>query len=225
MKVSILSSFRNSHRTIATYLNRMDDLQALLHSKGHTLNLVLAYGDSKDCTGEILHEECSWRFYAHLIEVNHGGPVFGSVVDRTRFAQLAKVANALRANIPQNTDIVGFVESDLLWQPETMLNLIEGLGPQQILAPMVYNQEGGFYDTWAFRCNGERFQSIRPYHPELKKSNLIEMDSVGSVLFMEANLARKIEFPERNVVVGFCRQARNQGVRIYLDSTLEVRHP
>ncbi len=225
MKVAILSSFRNAHRFIVTYLNRMDELQALLYSKGHALSLVLAYGDSNDCTGEILLEECSWRFYANLIEVNHGGPVFGSVVDRTRFVQLAKVANALRCNIPEDTDVVGFVESDLIWEPETLLNLIEGLGEHQIIAPMVYDQEWGFYDTWAYRCNGERFQKDAPYHSELKKRNLIEMDSVGSVLFMHADLARTIEFPERNVVVGFCRQARNKGAHIYLDSTLEVRHP
>lgn len=206
----------------------MEDLQNLLNEKGDTLTLVLGYGDSSDGTGESLYDECCHRFDGRLIDVSHGGRFYGSMVHPVRFKQLAQIGNTLWGHIPETTDIVGLVESDLIWDSYDIYNLISHLNLSNlpvIITPMVHLQDGRFYDIWAFRKNGTNFRNSKPFHPDIDERRYYELDSAGSVLFMKAGLARQLTWPEEDVVVGFCRQARELGAKIILDSLTEVYHP
>lgn len=211
----------------------MDDFKKLLENQGDELQLILGYGDSNDGTGEALFDECANRFAATLKDVSHGGHNYGSIVHPQRFKQLAFVGNTLWGLIPKDADVVALVESDLIWQGDTLLNLRNHLNLSNlpvILAPMVYHTDMRFYDTWAFRLYGVHFTNHKPYHPalitpEISSRRYYEMDSVGSLMFMQGKLARQLHWPERDVVVGLCRIAKGLGAKIILDSFAEVYHP
>lgn len=200
------------------------------------MQLTLGYGDSTDGTPAALHDECVSRFDANLVDVSHGGVYFGSIVHPVRFKQLAGIANKLYAVIPKGADYVLHVESDLIWQAEVLMSLLNGVealrsidsisSAHTLLAPMIIDAEGRFYDTWAFRLYGTRFFHQKPYHSALEEgTRYYDMDSVGSCFIMNADLASKVFWPDRDVVVGMCNQVNLMHGRIYLDSKLEVYHP
>lgn len=242
MNVSVVSHFRNAVGYLERYFEQMDSLKAALGEQGYELTLVLGYGDSTDGTGIQLYDECVHRFDARLIDVSHGGPYLGSIVHPERFRQLAYVGNKLWKNIPDNADIVGLVESDLIWKAQSFIDLLEflqGLGSvneeiPHLVAPMVMHQrsvgephlDDRFYDRWAFRYNGVQFKNEPPYHKALESSGTyVEMNSVGSFVLMDGKIAKQLCFPEEDVIVGFCRQARLLGARILLDKLTKVYHP
>lgn len=236
MNVVLVSLFRNSQGYIDRYFAQVDKLQTLLKEEGHTLHLNLAYGDSRDDTQQMLHQQCNHRQHVTLLELNHGGKEYGSTVHEERFKNLATVCNALWARLPAESDVILYVESDLIWQGETLVQLVKRhqslcsisaqINQHLILSPMVYTRIGSFYDVWAFRIEGQQFAVDAPYHPALQEEDsFIEMDSVGSVFCMDAPLAFKLVWPEDDVVVGLCRKARRAGARIFLDKTLRVHHP
>lgn len=226
MNVAIVSCFRNAASYIDRYCLQMARLEARLELKGHKLHLILGYGDSNDGTGEILFEQCSRRFACTLMDVSHGGAHYGSIVHADRFKQLAGVYNALWSAIVPDTGVVGLVESDLIWQPYVPLSLILSVKENQIVAPMVYHADGRFYDTYAYRRQGTNFRNERPFHPDLGRESLLEMDSVGSVLFMRYALASRLHWPEEDVVVGLCNMARERySATVLCNTELGVYHP
>ena len=229
MNISIMSYFRNSGNYIQRYCNQVNELQILLSKGGHSLRLVLGYGDSTDGSDEALFESSLNGFDCTLIDVSHGGKYYGSVVDAERFRQLSFIGNRLWRQHRLDSDIVGLVESDLIWSAHSVMSLLNavevGRSPV-IVAPMVLHQSGVFYDTWAFRRGLRNFQERKPYHPALlDDARYLQMDSVGSVFFTQYAFAKDFTFPERDVVVGFCKQAEARGAAIYLDKQTKVYHP
>lgn len=226
MNIAIISAFRNSTSYIARYCDQMEGFKKGLAERGDTLTLVLGYGDSSDGTGEVLYEECCYRLPSLLVGVGHGGHHYGSIVHAERFKQLAFVGNRLWESIPKTADVVGLVESDLVWSPESLLSLTDGLHDDFMVAPMVYDLKGAFYDTWAFRTGGKHFRNQKPYHKALAEpGDVLEMDSVGSVFFIKGGLAQMLYWPEEDVVVGLCRQFRSMGGTIHLHKKIGVYHP
>jgi hypothetical protein len=224
LNVTILSLFRNSTHYLERYFEQMDSLQARLRERGDTLHLILGYGDSIDGTGEALFDECANRFCALLVDVSHGGRHYGSIEHPTRFKQLAYCGNKLLACVPTDADVVGIVESDLIWDANTMVALIDHLAHVPAIAPMIMDGERSFYDGYAFRKNGVRFTKTPPYC-EWLGSDLMQVDSAGSVLFARGNLARKARLTDEQVIVGYCEAIREQGGSIWLDPTRTVYHP
>lgn len=232
MDIVIVSYFHNAEGYVQRYFNQMAALQQCLELRGDTLRLILGYGDCTDNTEKMIREETNEDFMATLVNVSHGGKVFGSVVDRQRFKQLAEIGNKLWAKIPKLADVVGLIESDLTWKPEAILKLIDGvvsledsLSSPILLAPMVKLSDGRFYDTWAFRRDGRNFRNTPPFHPHLRQSaDYVDMTSVGSCIFMRGEIARQLTWPERDVVVGLCAKATDLGVKVMLDTKTEVIH-
>lgn len=228
-----MSHFRNSAGYLSRYIDQMERLQKSLLERHFSLSLVLGYGDSSDKTAELLYEECVHHFDATLVEVSHGGPNYGSVVHPQRFRQLAFIGNKLFSYLPELSDCVGLVESDLIWKPEVLLGLIltwrelqEKLHQQVMIAPLVLHLDERFYDVWAFRKTGLNFTHQPPYHQGLQMNGRwCNMDSVGSLFFLDTGMARSIRWPEQDVVVGFCRQFKQYGGKIFVDKQAKVYHP
>jgi hypothetical protein len=229
MNISIMSYFRDSKSYIERYCNQMNELQILLSKDGHSLRLVLGYGDSIDGSDEALFESALNGFDCAMIDVSHGGKYHGSVVDAERFRQLSFICNRLWRQHRLDSDIIGHVESDLIWSAHSivsLLNAVEVGRSPVIVAPMVLHQSGVFYDTWAFRRGLRNFQQHKPYHPALlEDGRYLEMDSVGSLFFTQYAFAKDLTYPEGDVVVGFCKQAEARGACIYLDKQTKVYHP
>lgn len=227
MNITIISCFRNSTLYIPRYFDQIGALDKLLAARGDWLKLILGYGDSTDGTGEMLLEEAQFSMDALLVDVSHGGPVFGSIENAQRFKQLAYVGNKLLDCVPADADVVGILESDLIWQPETIVSLIERLKYVHAVAPLVMDDLTSFYDVFAFRKDGVRFTKTPPYHEGLDIGNavLIPVDSAGSVLFAHGDLARKARLSDGEAIIGYCKGIYDNGGSIWLDTAQAVQHP
>lgn len=227
MNITICTAHRQSVGHLSRYFEQIEGLQRLLTRRGDLLNLVIGYGDSTDGTAEWLFDYCSYSIGALLIDCTHGGKRFGSVVDAQRFRQLAYVANRMWANIPADSDVVVILDGDLIWDPSTLLALIDDTATYPVVAPMVMDSppKNTFYDVWAFRRSGAQFRKRPPYHPDLPiAGGYLQLDSAGACIAIRGDLARQVRFPEDDVVVGLCRQVYERGGTIFLDTKLKVFH-
>lgn len=233
MNITLCSAFRNSTSYLDRYFTMVATLNHALRIRGENLELVLGEGDSTDNTSDVLRcKVLQWGIPATLVDVSHGGLEFGSFVDPQRFKQLAYVGNCVWSQIPASADVALWCESDLIWSADTLVALIDRLKEYPCVAPMVMHQtdpglyagEGPFFfDTFSYRRNGVRFTNQPPYHPDLN-GDMLQMDSVGSCVVMNAALARRVHFDE-SVIVGICRQIYEMGASVWLDSSLSVYHP
>lgn len=232
VNVTLCSSFRNASSFVGRYQRQAYALAGMLEERRDCLTCVWGEGDSTDDTLYLL--QClAPAFNAEIIDVSHGGQTWGSVVHPDRFKQLAFVANRIWQRIPADADVVIWAESDLTWEASTILALIDDLEQVPCVAPMVmhktnpglYQGDGPFfYDVWGHRRNGMRFTNEPPYHADLN-GGLLEMDSVGSCVAMNAGLARHLTWPEEDCIVGLCRKAREYGASIWCNSGLAIFHP
>lgn len=229
MNVVICSAFRNASGYIDRYFEQIYELERLLFLRGDCLSLVLGYGDSTDNTGTLLFEQTSGGIGARLIDVSHGGQAFGSIVNAERFRQLAYVGNKILANVPfADADAVIWLESDLIWEPCVIVELLNHLQWHACVAPMIMDSPPAntFYDTWAFRRGGICFVKQSPYHAGMMGGDhMVEMDSVGSCVVMRADAIRGVIVPEDDVLVGVCRQIKDKGGRVFMDTSQKVFHP
>ena len=233
MNITICTAHRNSVPHLPRYFAQIEGLQKLLTQRGDLLNLVIGCGDSTDGTEEWIFDHCAYSIGARLIDCTHGGRRFGSIVNDERFKQLAYVANKMWASIPADSDVAMLVDGDLIWEPETLLALIDHTKTYPCVAPMVMmekmiNAKGQlvhwYYDTYCHICQGVNFTNKPPYHPALS-GGMLEMDSVGACVAIRGELARRVRFPEYDVFIGWCRQVRELGAGIWMDCRLSVFHP
>jgi GT2 family glycosyltransferase len=226
MKIAIGSIFRNSESYIYRYLDQIMGLRVA--APQHDFELLLVEGDSTDGTRALL--DC--LFFDAVTTCAHGGPLFGSVDNTVRWRQSSFVWESVLQRISFDTDIFLYVESDLTWQPETMLRLIEHTSKYgvDVVVPMCFRSDY-HYDTWGLRgVDGNSYGCYPPYHKELLEppspNGLFQIQSAGSCLVMRGAVARTCHFdPADLAIVGFCRNAAEQGYQLWLDPTLKVYHP
>lgn len=231
MNVTLCSAFRQASGYAPRYFAQAQELAKALKRRGDYVSLLLAYGDSRDETAQMVMQyatDCG--IDALVLEINHGGPNYGSIVHPWRFKQLAQLWNEIWRHLPHHADVVLYAESDLIWQPQTMLALLDDLEqlppPYGAVAPMIMHVNGFFYDTWAHRRDGVPFTNYPPYHADIRPDgDLLEMDSAGSVLAIDGKLARQLCWPEDDVIVGLCQQIRDLDGNVWLDTQQKVTHP
>lgn len=225
--ISVASIFRDSIEYLDRYFLQVAKLEAAL---GEPVRLVLAEGDSTDGTYIALHS----LLVDHgqddqLLKVEHGGPKFGSVDHPQRWAQIALVCNAVMEAAKPLPGPMIYVESDLIHDPPTMLQLLEDLAVYPAVAPMSMTGEGErrrFYDTYGMRgLDGERFDTQPPYHPDLATgAPLVKIGSAGSCIAMQAIVADAVRFGDNDCVVGLGREI-NHVASLWLDTRVSVIHP
>lgn len=233
MNVVLASAFRDATPYLGRYFDQVVGLNDALHSAGHKLFCLWGEGDSSDHTLTALRA-MRWRLNSQVVDVTHGGRKFGSIVNARRFQQLAHVGNTIWAAIPETADAVLWVESDLIWEPTTLLALVEHTAIYPCAAPMILDllpDTGAqanvtYYDTYGFMRRGIHFTKAPPYHPDLPAvTRMVRMDSVGSCLAMRGAVAKGLYFPANDVIVGLCAQIREKGESVWLDKQLVVWHP
>jgi hypothetical protein len=230
MNVTLCSAFRNAEGYIGRYFDQLSALAIALLDRGDHLYCVWGEGDHTDDTPHVL--DAAARFFdSDIVTVNHGGQDYGSVVHPDRFANLSKVWNAIFERIPHDSDAVIVCESDLIWQPQTLLALLDHLAHVPAVSPMIVLERDGWpkeyaYDRWAFWRNGVQIRSMPPYFDDLDGDpDLVELDSGGSCMAMRGDVARRVTWPPEDVFRGLCRQIREGGDSVYLDMRLKVAHP
>lgn len=229
MNVALLSCFRNSLSKghLPRYYAQAAKLAGALAAQGDTLIVIASEGDSRDATLEqLLVFQENAPFPVVIANGSHGGPEMGSVVHPQRMRQFAHAANAALDQVDESIDAVIYVESDLIWDHETMITLLRRLQVPgvDIVSPPTF-AGSAFYDIWGYRKNGKEFNPFPPYHAQLDPSCLTEMDSVGSCIAVRGEVARACRMQPEDAIVGFCRVARERGWRVWTDWQLSIRHP
>lgn len=242
MNIVLGSAFRNSFGTqIDRWAKQCRALQDLLYSPRRRAALglgiddplrfrvVAVEGDSTDRTRWQLHQDCKRQGLDLDLRVcNHGCRVFGSTEEQDRLTALSQVGNAILSGVNEHDDVMVYIESDLLWSPETIIRLIslvlEGYG---VIAPLIFAGEN-FYDIFVYRgLDGNRFGPFPPYHPHLSLSETlpVEVASAGSCLVMRGEVARRCRIRDNMALLGFCVDVRGKGYRIFVDKRERIYHP
>lgn len=220
MNIVVGSAFRNSSMNAPRYFERVAALRDFIGTDG--VRVVAVEGDSVDNTREALVVAANYhRIPVDLRTCNHGGPVYGSTEQPERMVALSKVGNEIFEGVTTEDDVLVYIESDLLWAPKTICNLIRyAMHPERrfdVFAPLVM-AGAAFYDIWGFRgLDGVRWGSIPPVmHPDIAKvvDGFVEMSSVGSCLVMRSEVARACRIRNDYCLVGWCEDARSKGHRI-----------
>lgn len=235
MNICLCSAFRDSTPYLDRYVAQVNELGRMITARRDRFAMVWGEGDSADNTLErliVAAQGIPWP--VHRVDCTHGGGHYGSVDLPERFRQLAYVGRQIFATVPPGADVVIYVESDLIWQPLTIIKLIEhltlppppGVGPMAAVAPAVLLDRRGWpptswYDTLAFVADGQHFTHRRPWHPATVGQTRIQLDTAGSCLAMRADWARLAgaQMGER-VLMGMCEQFRDWGGSVWLDLTV-----
>jgi hypothetical protein len=225
MNVAIGSAFRNCAGIVSRWQHQVEMLQEHLGP----LHLLMIWGDCIDGTLQRLMQAASdlRPASAQFVERSHGGPVFHSTENPDRMKALSFVGNGILESVDDDIDVLIYVESDLVWDPKTMVHLIDRLRFPDVdmVSPLIFAGDL-FYDVWGHRGLDERRLSpFHPHHPDVKFDGaLTPMSSVGSCLVMRGEVARRCRIIEDNALVGFCKDVRTKGFHIWLDATQKVRH-
>jgi hypothetical protein len=240
-RVAIASIFRNSESYIHRYFEQLAMLTGSLTGAGFDIHLILVEGDSIDNTWNMLQDRARFLFKwfesigrsqnskLSLFQASHGGPVFGSVDNEQRWRNISYVCNKVLESVEEADDYLLYVESDLIWDADTMQYLLGDLdnhGLADAVAPMsIHRTTGLFYDIWGYRKDGVAFTPHPPFHPGVG-IRFTPIDSAGSCIAMRGEVARACRFtpPERGIV-GFGGDIRAKGFTLYLDPQLRVYHP
>jgi hypothetical protein len=226
MTITLGSIFRDS----ATYVDRFfSQIAALERDLGESIRLVIAEGDSTDETYELLAKGLIDRHGDdELLKVDHGGPKFGSIDHPQRWYQIALVDNAVMDAATELLDgPMIYVESDLIWEPGVMAQLLEDLAAYPAVAPLSL-KDGRFYDTYGHRgLDGKQFESLEPFHEVMVRMDpVVEIGSAGSCVVMREDVAAVARFGENDCIVGLGRNIRERaGASLWLDKRVAVHHP
>jgi hypothetical protein len=234
LRIVLASMFRDSVHYFDDYFVRCMMLKEALRLCGHSLRYIWVEGDSTDHTWERLHEVVYGKgLDTTIIKVEHGKTwtrAYSPDIS-VRWEALSFVCNAALDKLKPEDDVLIWVESDLLWNPSVMLMLLEHLKTVPAVAPMIFAQNGVFYDVHGFRKDARRFDVVAPYHPALApgglgNGQLVRIDCAGSCLIMRGEVARAIRFGDGDVhTVGLGLSIYSHGYSLWLDPRLHITHP
>lgn len=229
MNIVTASALRNAQRHVPRFIHQIIQLYLALAERGDSLYILIGEGDSVDATRRMLVQAFTETgLPGKLVDTTHGGPAYGSIINRHRFAQLAGVYNTLWPHIPATADAVVFVEGDLMWDAATLLALVDRLGPGvHAASPMIFARDTEprrFYDIWGFAAGGVNFTNEPPYHACVN-GKAVPLDSAGSCVVMTAAAARAVCFPPADMVVGMTKLLAGHGHPVWLQPDLVVEHP
>lgn len=234
MNITVCSAFRSSYDYLRRYYQQALALRDRLQARGDSLRFIWGEGDSVDGTLTILRIMAGELGNVRIVDCVHGGPAFGSVVNAARFKQLAHVAKCVWSAIPVDTDVMVWVESDLIWDASTMAILIDRVAEYGAISPMVMLERKGwpketFYDTFAaVGLDGQHFDHHAPYHASYDPDRPFAVRSMGSCMAMRGEIARRIVFDDNTIFPEICRQiafgGNGDAQGVYIDPSLCVYH-
>lgn len=227
MGVIVSSIFRDAAEYVDRYVDQVAALRELL---GVPVRLVVAEGDSTDDTyTQLVVGFQKAEIPAVVLRVDHHGPKFGSYDVAQRWRQIAQVCNAVMDRVRveiEDDDLFCYVESDLVWAPDTIAALFDGLEVAPAIAPMSFHGPTGmFWDTWGhIGLDGKRFSNYPPYHPSVNGQR-VQIQSAGSCFVMRGRLAKQVRFSPEDCIRGVGRTIREAGGSLWLDPSVKVIQP
>lgn len=213
----LASVFRDSAEYLERYVNQVKALREEM-----PVYVVAVEGDSTDDTWAMLQDT---DFY--VLKCEHGGPKFGSIDHPTRWRQIAsacQVAMIAATRLCEPDDVFGYIESDLIWEPETLVTLVDDLSRVPAVAPMSMVGDR-FYDSWGHRKDGVEFRGSAPFFDGWDPEALTPIDSAGSCFVTRGHYLQFLNFSPVDCIRGIGQSLRDNGYQLYLDPTVKVEHP
>ncbi len=153
-----------------------------------------------------------------LVECKTGGPYWPSIDHPQRWRQLEVVWNTALAYLEPTTYAV-CVESDLIWDVDTLLACIEQLGEGDAVAPLLLKGDI-FYDTHGFSRHGQPFSNGAPYIPDWDgQPRLVACDSLGGLVVTTYPVLCRATWRDG------CRLRFPRDVALYADTASVIYHP
>lgn len=225
--IAVCSMFRDSARYIDRSLHQYDLLAKDLDKRGEDVRFIFCENSSVDDTYQRL-SDFAGTWDTTLVQRSDDCRYWESVDNRERWRHLAWVANATLEEVTAEDDAVIYVESDLAWEPSTLLRLLDHLNRVDVVSPLNMRFDGTNYDRWGTRgMDGRRFTADPPFHPSVEAAGpgeLVEVQSVAGCTAMVADVARLTRFSPDDCYVGLNREMRLAGFRVWLDPSLAVTH-
>lgn len=225
MNICVGSMWRDSVDYIDRTLDQMERLAKEFDARGDTVRFVWSENSSSDDTLARLRE---WEVApVTIVERYDDCPYWPSIDVRERWRHLAWVANGVLEQVNADDDVFVYVESDLVWEPSTLVALVERLGSVDVVSPLNLRAAGGYYDRWGSRgIDGRRFTAQSPYHPDLADAGgLVQVQALAGCTAMKAEVARRTRFDRDDCYVGWNRAMRLAGYDVWCDPSLSVVHP
>ena len=195
-------------------------IEALLAKTYKALRYVWVAGDSEDETETVLREAAA-RSKRDVSVIRHDTHIKGEDPIE-RVSQLSRTASAGLDAIRKDDDFCLIHESDLE-SPDDIVQRLLAAGHCPVAAWPVL--EGMFYDTWAFRADGENFSNDAPYHARYKADEPFEVDSFGSCYMFHAADVRWGLRCEIGGAVELSDKLRRLGRALWVDPRIIVRQP
>lgn len=222
MKVAVGSMWRDSNKQgrIWEQLVQYHHLALALRARGDSLTCLFVENDSTDDTAYQLREfgACG-HVPTDLAYVHDDCPYWQSIDHPDRWRHLAWVANhTLDMLAEDDADRFIYVESDLRWEPATMLALLDHLDTVEVVSAVNLRPDGALFDTWGTL-------GLDGIAPDLAGTSLIEVASAAGCTAMHADIGRTTRFQSEDCYRGWNRDMRDHGHTVWLDPTLTVTHP
>lgn len=210
MNIILASTFRDSTGYLNTYLDQCEMLADALAERGDAISFVWGEGDSTDDTRVWLEKS---PLNATVPDVSTGHRFCPSTEDSgERWANVARFCN-LTLNACDSCDVLVWVESDLIWTPDTALALIDQAVEKGVVAAPMWHRDGFFYDIYTTRLHGERFVPPR-------NAGLVRVDSCAGMVAVRGDLAATARYAPDS-----CRSYTRDLGGAWLDTDREVTHP
>jgi len=223
MDIVICVLFRDSEFYLDKFLGCLGKL--IDHSKEYDIDLCFIEGNSTDNTYQKLEDwmrACKYNTVLYKQDIN---------VEMTKYQRLAILRNmVMEKGLKEYHDYVVMIDSDISFKEDMLQRMVTSLERTDgvMMAPMILVENTEFFhDILAFAKDGINFVNIYPYHESFQKySGIMEMDSVGDCFLARAGTinSAKFEGDGHSEQIGFCRNIRNNGGKIYLDKRIAVYH-
>jgi len=235
-RLIVVTPFRNAVRNLERYFDQLVQLRECVKPYDLGLYLIALEGDSVDGTRDKLHQYMDKLNIEGCIDnVSHGGLAWKSVEDQARLEAMSMIMNIGMQdvrNIALPNDVVMWIMSDLKYDPQEIIRLIGhslSFLDEIVFTPMamIDAMPDMFYDTWAYRINGKRFNNNVPYHSDIRYDEpFTGVDSAGTCLVFSASilLSNPSIKSDKEEAVSFCNSARDAGIQILLDRSVKVYH-
>lgn len=231
-ELTILSIFRDSQSYLARYLKQVEDTFGLFNKPCRGIWLE---GDSNDATCTMLLEaKKHFETLGHcidLIKFETNGPYWPEKNVKERWRQLASCWNTCLKHLSPSKICI-CVESDLLWEPNIILELASQLDEKhRVICPMLFIENSEkllgdywFYDTWGFSRENKRFHPMKPYWPKasslMEEERLLELSSGGGMLVASFETMSKASWDESSCILQFAANCS-----VFMDKTKAIFHP
>lgn len=214
--VAAISMWRNdAERDIAKRVTH------LLDKSYPRLSYIWVVGDSTDETENILYDLTTHDPRVYIVHYDTG--IEGDEPD-TRVLRMGQTFNAGLDAIRATDQILVCHESDLVSPVDIIQRLLAIPGDVTAGWPMLGDL---FYDTFAYRKDGQMFSNYPPYHPCYRPDKPFEVDSVGSLwaapsgVFLGPHGLRCY----KGAVVDLMRNMKGLGMKVMVDPTLKIVQP